>query len=118
MEYLPKLLARQFKWLSNYSILTLWFMCMGAAVLLPVLAGFLVKIDDYWALVLLSTYLICLVGMLTAKYYYQTDLLTGRPVPYNRNKHRLFLVVVYLFLSMAILLISSPLIAALFLKPS
>jgi hypothetical protein len=113
MEYLPKLLARKFKWLSDFSILTLWLMCIGAAIILPVLAGFLVKIDGYWALVLLSVYLICLVGMLTAKYYYQTDLLTGKPLPYNRNKHRLFLVLVYLFLSMAILLISSPLIAAL-----
>jgi len=113
MEYLPKLLARQFKWLSDSSLLTLCLMCMGAAIVLPVLAGFLVTIDSYWALFLLSVYLICLVGMLTTKYYYQTDSLTGKPVPYNRNKHRLFLVLVYLFLSMATLLILSPLIAAL-----
>ena len=50
MEYLPKLLARKFKWLSDFSILTLWLMCIGAAIILPVLAGFLVKIDGYWAL--------------------------------------------------------------------
>lgn len=110
MEIIPKLLARQFRWFADISLLIMCFMYIGSVLILPVLGLILFRVDGYLVIIMLSLYLVCLVGMLAAKYYYINDSLVGLPVLRSRKKHTLFLIIVYSFLSFAIVIVFLPII--------
>ncbi|TOD57951.1 hypothetical protein [Vibrio parahaemolyticus] len=104
MEYIPKLLANKFKWASTSSILKLWFICacfalLCFAFLMPLLVPILMRINGDLVLLMLSVYLVFLLGIFSAKYYSGTDVLLGAPVPKNNKMNFVFLAVFYFKLS-------------------
>ena len=109
MEYIPKLLASKFKWAATSSILKLWFICVCFVFLMPLLVPILMPINGDLVLLMLSAYLVFLLGIFSAKYYSRTDVLLGTPVPKNNKLNFVFLAVFYFKLSCAVLLAVSPL---------
>ncbi|MGY5702335.1 hypothetical protein, partial [Vibrio parahaemolyticus] len=110
MEYIPKLLASKFKWAATSSILKLWFICVCFVFLMPLLVPILMRINGDLVLLMLSAYLVFLLGIFSAKYYSRTDVLLGTPVPKNNKPNFVFLAVFYFKLSCAVLLAVSPLL--------
>ena len=110
MEYLPKFLAYKFKWFANAPFFTFFIMFLCAAIILPFITVLLIRIDGYLVLVMLAMYLVFLVGILTAKYYYKTSPIFGITPQKSKGIHFTFLCVVYSFLLMSVLLVLSPII--------
>ncbi|EPX0539531.1 hypothetical protein ACWV3O_004234 [Vibrio parahaemolyticus] len=109
MEYIPKLLASKVKWVATSSILKLWFICVCFVFLMPLLVPILMRINGDLVLLMLSAYLVFLLGIFSAKHYSRTDVLLGTPVPKNNKLNFVFLAVFYFKLSCAVLLAVSPL---------
>ncbi len=76
---------------------------------MPLLVPILMRINGDLVLLMLSVYLVFLLGIFSAKYYSRTDVLLGVPVPKNNKMNFVFLAVFYFKLSSAVLLAVSPL---------
>ncbi|WP_260258609.1 hypothetical protein [Vibrio intestinalis] len=110
MEALPKWLAKKFQFFASKSILFLWLMLMGCVFAMAAMLALILPFGDYWALVLVALFMVCLVGLMCSKFYYQRCYLTGELVKHSKGMKIAFLTNVYLFLAMTMALLLLPLL--------